>query len=46
MGVLKGLQSVLTSFGNTMCEKEMVVNIILEMFRVGVWGRVFVFACA
>lgn len=43
-GVLKDLQSALTSFGNMMCERDMVVNIVLEMFHIGVWGRVFVFS--
>lgn len=43
MGILKDLQSALTSFGNMMCEREMVVNIILEIFRLEVWRQVFVF---
>lgn len=43
MGVLKDPQSALTSFGNIMCEREMVVHIILDMFCLKIWGQMFVF---
>lgn len=46
MCVLKELQSVLASFGNMLYEREVLVNIILEMFPFKVWGRMFGFACA
>lgn len=44
MSVLKELQSALACFGNMICVRNMVVNIILELVFVEVWEQMFVFA--